>query len=264
MLMSSPPAPILRILTYHKVSSRRELGVQTVSPCRFVAHLNTLRTSGFAGLTLEAIGRILSGAETAPSRGVHLTFDDGYADFAEVAWEYCRGAGFPATVFPLSGFIGSKNVWDRSFPRTRHLDWTLLEALVRDGVAVGAHTVTHPFLARIRPDDALKEMRDSKRLLEDRLGVSVTALAYPYGNYSPDVMSLAQEAGFEFALTLDPRRPFEETNRYALPRVAVYALDRDANFRAKLGLRGYRAWHWECTKNYWMNRCAYANLLFSS
>jgi peptidoglycan/xylan/chitin deacetylase (PgdA/CDA1 family) len=259
--MSDGAAPILRVLAYHKIDRRPELGINTIAPDRFCRHLDILRSAGFAPLTASALASIVAGAWTPPARAVHLTFDDGYANFGEVAWECCAARGFPATVFVVSGFIGRKNLWDRSFPAAHHLDWSQLRALHAAGVTIGAHSVTHPFLTHMPPKRAYDEMAASKRHLEDGLGAPVTALAYPYGAHSSALLSLAAEAGFELAFTLDPAPSFLSAHPLALPRVAVYALDGPSAVCAKLGLRGESAWRRQCIKNRWLNRCAYANLL---
>ena len=165
-------------------------------------------------------------------------------------------------MFPLTGYLGRMNVWDRVLPRTRHLDKGELRELAADGVEVGAHTVTHPFLTRATAFTAFEEIRASKRALEDVLGTVVRAFAYPYGDWSPRLAELVAEAGFELAFTLDPLRRWETANRFALPRTAVYGFDGVRTLRAKLGVYGESPQRALGRLTRLVNRCAYANRLF--
>jgi peptidoglycan/xylan/chitin deacetylase (PgdA/CDA1 family) len=71
------------------------------------------------------------------------------------------------------------------------------------GMTIGAHTVTHPILARIPDDAAREEIAGSKRALERELGAPVTVFAYPNGkpggDYGAGHVAMVREAGFEAA-----------------------------------------------------------------
>jgi len=75
----------------------------------------------------------------------------------------------------------------------------------RAGMTIGAHTVTHPILARLSPDDARAEVAESKQFLESLLQERVGLFAYPNGK--PDVDYRAVDAdmirglGFDAAVT---------------------------------------------------------------
>ncbi len=67
---------------------------------------------------------------------------------------------------------------------------------------IGAHTVTHPRLSAIGLEEQGREIRQSKRRLEEIMGREVASFAYPYGgdsDYSAETVRAVKEAGFEFA-----------------------------------------------------------------
>lgn len=104
------------------------------------------------------------------------------------------------------------------------MDWADAAALVADGFSIGAHTDTHPILAREDPADQRRELGESRRLLEERLGVPVRLGAYPNGgaaDVSAATLAAAREAGLHHAVTtvwgLNTRR----THPLALRRVLV-------------------------------------------
>jgi peptidoglycan/xylan/chitin deacetylase (PgdA/CDA1 family) len=77
--------------------------------------------------------------------------------------------------------------------------------LVRGGMSVGAHTMSHPILATLGPDEARAEIRGSKRRLEEISGEPVTLFAYPNGrpgtDYRAEHVAMVREEGFEAAVS---------------------------------------------------------------
>ncbi|MBM3216355.1 polysaccharide deacetylase family protein [Candidatus Poribacteria bacterium] len=256
--MNSP----VRVLAYHNVGDTFELGITTVRFRQFWRHLELLTASGFVGVRLDEMARILEQNSPDTRRRIHLTFDDGYECLANGVFADMRRANLGGTVFPIADYVGRRSTWDTTIPRRRHLTWQMLRELSAEGMDIGAHTRTHPFLSRLAPDRARDELASSKARIEDRVGVAVRALAYPYGDWNERLADLARQCGYDLAFTMDPRRPFRRENRWALPRSAVYAIDTLRSLSGKLGLRGDRALRRECAKNVWINRCAYANWVF--
>jgi peptidoglycan/xylan/chitin deacetylase (PgdA/CDA1 family) len=97
-----------------------------------------------------------------------------------------------------------------------------VRALHAAGWDVGAHTVTHPILARLPTDAAWEEIRQSKLDLEALTGTPVGLFAYPNGkpgaDYLPDHVRMVREAGFEAAFTTAPGAANRRSDVYQLPR----------------------------------------------
>ena len=94
------------------------------------------------------------------------------------------------------------------------------------GVTIGAHTLSHPRLAKHPHDVARREIAESRAWLEDELGLPIRHFAYPVGDPSsagPREFELAQEAGFTSAVTTRPGHLFEPHTRHlhALPRITL-------------------------------------------
>ena len=88
----------------------------------------------------------------------------------------------------------------------RMLTWGEVVELRNAGISFGAHTLTHPSLARIPEDEARVEMIGSKKMLEERLGSEVKTFAYPYGSandVNERVKRAAGESGFLCACSLE-------------------------------------------------------------
>jgi peptidoglycan/xylan/chitin deacetylase (PgdA/CDA1 family) len=125
---------------------------------------------------------------------VALTFDDGLASVHRHAWPVLARHGYAATVFLVTGRAGGDSGWPGQPARVRRrplLGWGEAREMAAAGIEMGSHTVSHPDLTRLSPDEAGAELVASRMAIEDRLGVAVQALAYPYGRVNAGVRAAA-------------------------------------------------------------------------
>lgn len=113
----------------------------------------------------------------------------------------------------------------RTVVRKRFITWDEIIQMSNHPLAtIGAHTLNHPRLCHLSPEDAQKEMLESKLTIESRIGKPVRHFAYPYGS-SYDVnereFSLAKECGFDTATTtrLANIFPGHVNGLHRLPRI---------------------------------------------
>ncbi|HEU4375152.1 MAG TPA: polysaccharide deacetylase family protein [Telluria sp.] len=101
----------LSILIYHRVRATPDpLFPEQVDARRFEQHLRLL-ARWFRVLPLaEAVHRLAE--HSLPARAACLTFDDGYAEDAEVVLPILRRHGMPATFFVASGFLDGGCMWN--------------------------------------------------------------------------------------------------------------------------------------------------------
>lgn len=73
------------------------------------------------------------------------------------------------------------------------------------GMQIGAHTVSHPILARLGDADAKREIQDSQSFLQDLLGERVGLFAYPNGkpgeDYSDQTVNVLRQLDFDAAVS---------------------------------------------------------------
>ena len=72
---------------------------------------------------------------------------------------------------------------------------------VYDGFLIANHTATHPWLTKITPAEAEREIRDGKDALEQLFGYPVMGFAYPFGGYNPAIEEMVRAAGHVYART---------------------------------------------------------------
>jgi peptidoglycan/xylan/chitin deacetylase (PgdA/CDA1 family) len=110
------------------------------------------------------------------------------------------------------------------------LDWDGIRLLSKEPLAtIGAHTLTHPMLAKHDVALAQEEIERSKAIIEREIGKDVNHFAYPVGDCTSATgrdFSLAKAAGFTTAVTTRPGMLFTEHADHlnALPRLSMNGL----------------------------------------
>ncbi len=187
-----------------------------------------------------------------PSVGIDLsagTDAQKAAVFEAVYWSL-RAGPEEQLLAAIAGLADEAGLDGARLTREHCLDWEGLAAVARDPlVTIGAHTLTHPMLAKHDDATALREIRESRRIIESRLGRTVDHFAYPVGDVTsagPRDFALAREAGFATAVTTRPGHVFagHAHHLHALPRVSVNGNFQDAAaVRALLSGVPFLAWN---------------------
>ena len=120
--------------------------------------------------------------------------------------------------------LSSRRIPDTEAARSSFamLDWSDIKEMAQAGVEFGSHTHTHCNMAVEDTDDQLNELRTSKRLLEDHLGVSIQAFAYPYGHaehMSETSRHNIIHAGYDCAISGEYGLVTSEADPFRLPRL---------------------------------------------
>jgi len=222
------------ILTYHKFGPRPRrarlrglyLGGRLLD-----RQLSELRAAGFAPV------RVDQALEEAPGRRVGLTIDDGFRSVREIALPILLRHGATATLYLVADRLGQSNDWEVAQGELQAPLMT--ESEVREwlaaGQAIGAHSLSHPWLTRIPVAQAREEIGASRRRLEDRFGVPVTDFCYPYGDWNSVVRGLVEEAGYRTATTTEFGVNAAGTDRLGLRRVTAR----------------HASWSWRAVKAWW-------------
>jgi peptidoglycan/xylan/chitin deacetylase (PgdA/CDA1 family) len=229
------------VLCYHAVSERWPATL-AIAPDQLRQHVEHLAGAGYRGVTFsDAVSRSYDGSAVA------ITFDDAYRSVAELALPILSRAGFPATVFAPSGFIGTTEplAWpgiDR-WRDTEYADelapmtWDDLAGLAEVGWEVGSHTRSHQQLPDLNPDDLDEELRGSRSDIEERLGRPCASLAYPYGYRDDRVIEAASRAGYRAAARTARGRFRPARSPLDWPRIMITRRDGTRRFRTKVSPR---------------------------
>lgn len=119
-----------------------------------------------------------------------------------------------------------------SQPRYRALGPVELRKLASNSlVEIGAHTVTHPSLARLPLLQQQAEIAGSRAWLEGLLGQSVASFSYPFGkgnDYTPETIGLVRDAGFACGCSNISGSARSGSDPFQLPRLPVSNMTADA------------------------------------
>ena len=181
------------ILMYHQIGIPSPRGSPsrslTVEPAAFERHMLWLKRLGYQGLSMRDLLPYLRGERSGKVIGI--TFDDGYRNVHKNALPVLQALGFTATNYFVSRQIG------------------------------GSHTLDHPRLPALAPDEARRQIGDARRELEDMTGRAVEAFCYPHGGCNAAVRTMVEEAGYSNATTIARGRARAGGDMLLLPRLTV-------------------------------------------
>ncbi len=107
------------------------------------------------------------------------------------------------------------------------MNWDQVREMHNNGIEFGGHTVNHPILTRIPPNQARIEIEGSKAEIEKQLGQPIYSFAYPNGkelDINTSIENLTDQAGYRAAFTLlNGPTSFQEVkqNPYAIRRIFI-------------------------------------------
>ena len=249
------------VLLFHRVTDAIAEDGLTIGTRRFRQICRMLQTD-FHTVPLADVFTTVRAGLPIPRRTVAITFDDCYRDNLEAAW-VLKEHELPATFFVPTSYVGSEEPfpWDRHLPRQPNLTWADLRLMADMGFEIASHTVSHPSMGSIGREQAVREMVESRQIIEKEIGQPVRWFAYPFGGMEdsrPDLMSLLEQTGYQGCLSGYGGFVFSGCNSRLLPREAVPGFSCLLNL--DLHLAGNLEWYYALRR--WLglldnSRCQY-------
>lgn len=205
------------VLMYHFIGDKRVAAERKnfVSRESFAFQMAYLDFFGYRILSLDDLYAIRSGQRKPRGREIVITFDDGNYTFRDEAIAVLEKHQFPAAVFVVSE--------SALYERNGSLEAEEIAQLARNPlITIGSHSMTHPLLSRLTPQEIERELKGSREALEKMTGKPVYYLAYPSGNLDIRVVEEAKQAGYRLAFTTSPKKlGMLEEGDWSLPRVKI-------------------------------------------
>lgn len=194
---------------------------------RFAKQMAFLKKEGTVFYTASEIIEHYNENGSFPTRGLAITFDDGWKDNYENAFPILRALNIKATIFLISSCLGQISVKAQSEGETarEHLSIENILEMSRQGIEFGSHTLNHKLLDRIPGDEVKIEVEQSKSQLEELLNKPCKVLAYPGGHYNEIARQAIVGAGYIAALTTS-YGPTDHFDLHALNRTEILRRDR--------------------------------------
>lgn len=243
----------VRVLTYHRFGEVNH-DPFCVAPKDFERQMSWLAQNRLA-VSLREIEEYIHQGKSLRDGALLVTMDDGCSSVLTHALPILKHYQIPSVAFVTTGNIGRKTDQlnqQGEKPKEDYLDWEQLGRLSSEGVDIGSHALTHRSLTKMPIDDAKNEMFQSRKELEQKLGISVSSFAYPYGTLADFNLPLAdslRSTGYRLAFTSQHGMLRNNLDSMLLPRIKVEGGDADWLFPI-LARGGLDNWRW-IDKAFW-------------
>jgi peptidoglycan/xylan/chitin deacetylase (PgdA/CDA1 family) len=81
------------------------------------------------------------------------------------------------------------------------LNWNEVSQLSKSIFEIGSHAVSHEKLTELPDNLLLQELVDSKKILEEKIGLPVGVISYPYGRHDVRVIQYAKQTGYDLGVS---------------------------------------------------------------
>ncbi len=208
------------ILTYHSIDPSGS--PISLDESAFARHVAFLASGSVRVVPLEALAAV-----PATEHAVALTFDDGFENFAEVAWPRLAAAGLPATVFLVSDHAGRDNRWggrsEAGIPELPLMDWETAGRVAEEGAKLGSHTRTHASLPSLDDDALADELVTCRERIAAETGADAATFCYPYGDHD-ERTAAAVRPRYRLACTTELAVLAADGDPHLMPRLDAYYL----------------------------------------
>jgi peptidoglycan/xylan/chitin deacetylase (PgdA/CDA1 family) len=225
----NPPHQVL-ILDYHRFNTFRADSMTVTLPV-FKFQLRYMAEHGYHFIPLARYVQYRMGMNSPPPpRSVIITMDDGSESVYTKALPLIEKYRIPVTLFIYPSAISNA-----SYAMT----WSQLRALKATGLFdIQSHTYWHPNFKiekrRLRPAQYTTfvdiQLRRSREVLDRKLGINVSMLAWPFGIYDKELTHKATQDGYTAAFALDGRHAGDSDNIMEISRYLVTDRDRGRLF----------------------------------
>ena len=90
-----------------------------------------------------------------------------------------------------------------------------LKTMSNNGMVIGGHSYSHPFLNKIPVNEMQQEIDRSMLFLRRKVDKSINSFAYPFGAFNDNVVDYLRQSGLDYAFDT---RSQGENSQYNLKR----------------------------------------------
>ncbi len=253
-LMLAMPAAAQRFVavSFHGVvDDEKDLGSDDITTGRLIAFFDWLRGTGWTPVTLDDIAAAGAGVRALPPKPILITFDDGYKNAYTRVYPLLLAYRYPAVLALVGSWMDAPMTATVSYggemvPRANFLSWENVREMQSSGlVEFASHSYALHTGIRGNPQGSMPpsaatwtydprtgtyesdasmqarvtaDLRKAIALMRSHTGKAPRALVWPFGRYAGPSLTAAREAGFRFAITLDPE-PADARHLMAIPRL---------------------------------------------
>lgn len=194
---------LVPILAYHSISDHT-IGFKdlTISVSDFDNQMKYLYDNGYTALTFDE-------DYSKYKKPIYITFDDGYSDNYQHAYQILKKYHMVATVFLITKYLDKPGYLSSSQIRQ-----------MADCISFQSHTVDHYRMRRLNDRAIEYECAESKRVISALTGKPVYVLAYPNGAFNSEAIAIVSKFYSCAVTTLDGFESHIKGN-YKIRRVSI-------------------------------------------
>ena len=184
------------IFVYHNIvenESQIEFDYMQTTKETFENQIKGLIDYGYNFITYQDLQKFKNGEIKLKKNSCILTFDDGYDGVYENAYPIAQKYNIPFTMFVITENMNTPGV----------ITWEQAREMQESGtVTIASHSIDHPDFSQMSVEDALKNVNESYRIIEEKLGKQPQKIfTYPYGLYKDEQIVELEKQGYIINLT---------------------------------------------------------------
>jgi len=210
------PVPVLM---YHHVNPHKG-DMVTVTPEVFEGQMEYLYKAGYRTLKTAELISYINGSLVLSQKAVVVTFDDGWLDNYIYALPAIKKYKINATIFLITNRVEnasgnnaaipssiptheeSKSLIEKGESHKVVLNWNLIKEMSDTGlIEFYSHTKSHAKCNSLSEKELAEELKESREIIEKRLGIPCPYFCWPYGKYNGLAVTSAKEAGYKAIFT---------------------------------------------------------------
>ena len=140
------------------------------------------------------------------SKVLTLSYDDGVVQDIRLI-EILNKYGIKATFNINTGlYLPEEAIRERFYGRMKLSEAKAL--YINSGHEVAVHSLSHPFLEKMKAQEIFTEIIEDRRNIERQYGTLAKGMAYPYGTYNAEVVSALESCGICYSRTTKATETF--------------------------------------------------------
>lgn len=180
------------ILLYHHIADRKFQNSYYVSPKIFDEQMGWLKENGYHIISINNLYEAIFYKKELPEKPVVISFDDGVTDQFTNGLPILKKYGYTATFFIKLNNVGQGK---------GGLTWDQIRELKDADMTIGSHSMNHDNMTIMSLNILNYEIKESKKILEENLGIRINYFSYPGGAYNKTTIKEVKSAGYLAAVT---------------------------------------------------------------
>lgn len=183
------------VLQYHHISNATPAST-SVSPVKFIEHLDLINEMGFQVLPLTDVIKNINNSIQPIRKTLAISFDDGYLSIYQNAFPELKKRGLPFTIFISPSAIDNQH--------GNSLNWQQLKEMMEHGATIANHSLNHGHLLNLNKHERMTDWKNriinniegAQNRLVEKLAINHKLFAYPYGEFNQELINILKELNY--------------------------------------------------------------------